>query len=284
MPPGRVDLPTQPAAYPRLPRMPARQGPIAVFAFLDPLLLPLHDLLDAFSPVIPAGIAVVLLTLLLRLALHPLNRRAAHQAVRRRDLEPRLAELRAQHADDPQAMQRAILMLHREEGVPLAPGCLSVLVQLPVFGLVYRLFNAPEIDGLHNRLLDHTFLGTPLSQHLVGAAAGDRWVFLVLVGLTVAVAAFSAWQVRRHMAEDREVAKRLQASRPSSAKVSAQQQAVAESMEQVTKVLPMMSFFTVLAVASLPLAAGLYLVTSTSWGLLERASLRRIRHRTPEAA
>lgn len=39
-----------------------------------------------------------------------------------------------------------------------------------------------------------------------------------------------------------------------------------------------MSFLTVTAVASLPLAAGLYLVTSTTWGLLERASLRRIRH------
>jgi YidC/Oxa1 family membrane protein insertase len=46
----------------------------------------------------------------------------------------------------------------------------------------------------------------------------------------------------------------------------------------VTKVVPLLSFFTVLAVSWLPLAAGLYLVTSTSWGLLERASLRRIRH------
>lgn len=237
-----------------------------MLAFLDPVLVHLHDLLDALTPVLPAGAAVVLLTLGLRLALHPLNRRTQHQAVRRRDLEPRLAGLREQHAKDPQALQRAVLDLHREEGVPLAPGCLSVLVQLPVFGLVYRLFTAQELDGAHNRLLDHTLFGTPLSERLAGAGGGELWVFLVLMAVTVVVAAFSAWQLRRHLSEDRAAVAELAARRP------------AESMEQVTKVMPLLSFLTVAAVATLPLAAGLYLVTSTTWGLLERASLRRIRH------
>jgi YidC/Oxa1 family membrane protein insertase len=267
-----------------------------MFAFLDPVLVHLHDLLEALAPVLPAGAVVVLLTLALRLALHPLNRRTQHQAVRRRELEPRLAELRERHADDPQAMQRAVLELHREEGVPLAPGCLSVLIQLPVFGMVYRLFTAQELDGEHNRLLDHTLLGTPLSERLPGAEGGELRVFLVLMAVTVAVAAFSAWQLRRHMAEDRAVAAELAASRVAAAagtkvpatkataspggrrQASGQQQGFADSMEQVTKVMPLLSFFTVAAVATLPLAAGLYLVTSTTWGLLERASLRRIRH------
>lgn len=251
-----------------------------MFSFLDPVLLPLHDLLDALAPVLHPGLAVVLLTLLIRLALYPLNRRTQHQAVRRRELEPQLAELRARHADDPQAMQRAVLELHRAEGVPLAPGCLSLLVQLPVFGLVYRLFTAPEIGGQHNRLLDHSLLGTPLSEHLLSVDAGHRWVFLVLVAVTLLVAAFSAWQMRRHLAEDRAAVAHLAEARPAVGKQSAtpQQEAVAQAMEQVTKVVPLLSFLTVLAVSWLPLAAGLYLVTSTSWGLLERASLRRIRH------
>jgi YidC/Oxa1 family membrane protein insertase len=251
-----------------------------MFSFLDPVLLPLHDLLVALAPVVPPGLAIVLLTLGVRMALHPLNRRTQHQAVRRRELEPRLAELRARHQDDPQALQQAMLRLHREEGVPLAPGCLPMLVQLPVFGLVYRLFTAPELGGEHNRLLDHTLLGTPLSEHLLTVDAGHRWVFLVLVAVTLLVAAFSAWQMRRHMAEDRAVAERLAAARPTGGKdqQTPQQQAVADAMAQVTRVVPLLSFFTVLAVASLPLAAGLYLVTSTTWGLLERASLRRIRH------
>lgn len=183
-----------------------------MFSFLDPVLLPLHDLLDALSPVLPAGAAVVLLTLLVRLALHPLNRRTQHQSVRRRELEPALAELRHRHRDDPAALQKAMLELHREQGVPLAPGCLTALIQIPVFGLVYRLFAAPEIGGEHNRLLDHTFLGTPLSQHLVTAASGQQGVFFALIGLTLAAAAFSAWQLRRHLAEDRAAAAELAAA------------------------------------------------------------------------
>lgn len=252
-----------------------------MFSFLDPVLLPLHDLLLALAPVVPPGLVVVLLTLAIRMALHPLNRRTQHQAVRRRELEPQLAEVRARHTDDPQALQRAMLELHRREGVPLAPGCLPLLIQLPLFGLVYRLFTAPALSDEHNRLLDHTLFGTPLSENLVGVDGGHRWVFLVLVAVTVLVAAFSAWQMRRHMAEDRALADRLAAGRADAGKdlQTPQQQAVADAVAQVTRVVPLLSFLTVVAVASLPLAAGLYLVTSTTWGLLERASLRRIRHR-----
>ena len=47
-------------------------------------------------------------------------------------------------------------------------------------------------------------------------------------------------------------------------------------MEQVSTVLPFLSFLTVTAVAAVPLAAGIYLVTSSTWGVLERATLRRM--------
>lgn len=244
-----------------------------MFSFLDPLLLPVHDLLAHLSPVLPAALAVVLITLAVRAALHPTNRRNQRLTMRRRELQPQITALREKHKDDPQALQRAVLELHRQEEVPMAPGCLSMLIQLPVFGMVYRLFTAPELAGQHNQLLDHTFLGVPLSERLTAAAPDQRWVFLALIGLTLAVAAFAAWQMRRHMAEDRAA---LAASQPRQ-QLSARQQEMADTMERATRMMPLMSFMTVLAVASVPLAAGLYLVTSSTWGLLERASLRRVR-------
>ncbi|AXH96158.1 membrane protein insertase YidC [Ornithinimicrobium avium] len=223
---------------------------------------------------------IVLITLAVRAALHPTNRRNQRLAVRRRDLQPQIAELRKKHKDDAQALQREVMALHKEEQVPMAPGCLSMLIQLPVFGMVYRLFTAPELAGHHNQLLDHAFLGVPLSERMGAATPGQRWVFFALIGLTVAVAAFAAWQMRRHMAEDRAA----QHAAQSATKLSAQQQQMADTMERATKVMPLMSFMTVMAVASVPLAAGLYLVTSSTWGLLERASLRRVRHAAAPAA
>lgn len=223
---------------------------------------------------LPPALVIILVTVGVRLALHPMNRRLAHGNVRRRDLQPRIAALRAEHRDDPQSLQRAILELHQQEGVSVLPGCLPILIQLPIISMIYRLFTATEINGEHNQLLDHTFLGVPLSDHLVTVGDGQRWVFFALIGLTVLVAAFAARQMRRHMAQDKERAAALDPR--ARERLTDAQRAMQDSMEQMTRVLPMMSFLTVLAVVSLPLAAGLYLVTASTWGLLERASLRRI--------
>ncbi|WP_298890791.1 membrane protein insertase YidC [uncultured Serinicoccus sp.] len=252
-----------------------------MFAFLDPLLIHVHDLLASLDAWVPPALVIIALTLAVRLALHPMNRGLAHGTVRRRDLQPRITALRAEHGEDPRALQQAILDLHREEGVSPLPGCLPILVQIPVFSMIYRLFTAPEIHGEHNQLLDQTFLGVGLSEHLLTAGAGDRWVFLVLIGLTLVVAAFAARQLRRHLAQDQERSAALDPG--ARARLTDAQRAMQDSMEQMTKVLPLMSFLTVLAVVSLPLAAGLYLVTSAIWGLLERASLRRISAVPPPA-
>lgn len=251
-----------------------------MFAFLDPLLVPVHNLLALLSPVLPAALAIVLITLAVRAALHPTNRRNQRLAVRRRELQPKIAELRKKHKDDAQTLPREMMALHKEEQVPMAPGCLSILIQLPVFGMVYRLFTAPELAGHHNQLLDHTFLGVPLSERMGAAMPDQRWVFVALIVLTVAVAAFAAWQMRRHLAEDRAA---QQAAQPATT-LTAQQQQMADTMARASKVMPLMSFMTVMAVASVPLAAGLYLVTSSTWGLLERASLRRVRRAAAPAA
>lgn len=251
-----------------------------MFAFLDPVLIHIHDALAALDAWIPAALVVVLLTVVVRLALHPMNRGMQRGTVRRRDLQPRLTVLRDQHRDDPAALQKASMDLYREEGVSPLPGCLPILIQIPVFSMIYRLFTAPEIAGQHNQLLDHTLVGTPLSAHLLTTSGDQRWIFFVLIAITLVIAAFAARQMRRHMAQDKEslaaATAALGASSKPAAPVSEQQRILQDSMEQMTKVLPLMSFFTVIAVFSLPLAAGLYLVTSSSWGILERASLRRI--------
>ncbi|MFX0538871.1 YidC/Oxa1 family membrane protein insertase [Ornithinimicrobium sp. Y1847] len=243
-----------------------------MFSFLDPILIHIHDLLTHVDDVLPPALVVVAITLLTRLALHPMNRRNTRGMLRRRDLQPRLDALREEHKDDQQAFSKAMLELHRQEKVPLAPGCLSIFIQLPIFSMVYRLFTAPEINGQHNQLLDHSFLGTPLSAHLLTAEPGQRWVFLTIMAITLVVAAFAAVQMRRHMRQDRE---RMAALSPKK-ELTPQQEAMSKTMEQATAVLPFMSFMTVTAVAALPLAAGIYLATSSSWGVLERASLRRL--------
>lgn len=243
-----------------------------MFAFLDPALIHVHDLLTHLDPLVPPALVVVLLTLATRMLLHPMNRRNQRSMIARRALQPRLDALRDKHGEDQQAYTQAMLELHRSEKVPVAPGCLSIFIQLPVFSMVYRLFTAPTIAGRPNELLDHTFFGTPMSAHLLTADAGQRWVFFAIMGVALLVAGVAAWQLRRHLAADRERTRAGNTGRT----LTPQQEAMQRSMEQVTGMMPFMSFLTVSAVAMVPLAAGIYLATSSTWGVLERASLRRM--------
>ncbi|WP_114905669.1 YidC/Oxa1 family membrane protein insertase [Ornithinimicrobium murale] len=230
-----------------------------MLSWLDPLLLPAHHLIDLTAQWFPMPLVIVLLTILVRLALHPLNRATHRASLHRQRIAPQLKEVRTQHAKDPERLQRELLELHRREGVSPVAGCLPALVQLPVIMIIYRLFSAPHIAGQVNALLHHSLLGVPLTAHLATAGAGGP-VFLGLVALAVVV----AYLTMRHT--------RATLVLPTPETDSPQAQ-VAQTMGRI---MPMMSFGTVLAVAVLPLGTGLYLVTSALWTLGERYAVRRL--------
>ncbi|MEU3775456.1 YidC/Oxa1 family membrane protein insertase [Streptomyces sp. NPDC032472] len=177
--------------------------------------------------------AIVLFTVLVRLALHPLNRAAFKGAT------------------------------------PVA-GCLPVLLQLPVFFLMYRAFTSS------GELLDHRLLGAPLGSRWADAL-GAGGVFgaqgLVFLGLFAAIAAVAAWSAVRGRRAAAAAPGPGAAAAPGSgaAALSAEQQ---EVLRKVGGVLPLLSFGTLVTAAVVPLAAGLYLVTTTAWSVAERAWLQ----------
>lgn len=230
-----------------------------MLSFLDPLLLPFHHLLDATSQWLPMPLVIVLFTVLVRLLLHPLNRATYRATLHRQRIAPQLQAVRATHGKDPEALQRELMALHRREGVSPAAGCLPALVQLPVIMVVYRLFSAPAIGDEPNGLLHHTLLGTPLTAHLSTAGPGLP-VFLGLLTVSVLLAYLTMRQTRAYLVPPV----------PGGDPVQAQ---VAETMGRVV---PWLSFGSVLAVAVLPLGTGLYLVTCALWTLVERYAVRRL--------
>ncbi|WP_037836625.1 YidC/Oxa1 family membrane protein insertase [Streptomyces sp. NRRL S-244] len=170
--------------------------------------------------------AIVLFTVLVRLALHPLNRAAFRGAT------------------------------------PVA-GLLPVLLQLPVFFLMYQAFSSS------GELLDHRLFAAPLGARWSDALGAGGFLGaqgLVFLGLFAAIAAVAAWSAVR--------GRRAAAEAPvpvAAAKVSAEQQ---EAMRKLGGVLPLLSFGTLITAAVVPLAAGLYLVTTTAWSVAERAWLQ----------
>ncbi|MEU5120577.1 YidC/Oxa1 family membrane protein insertase [Streptomyces asoensis] len=227
----------------------------------------LADLLHPLFGAAAAAAAIVLFTALVRLLVHPLSRAAARGQKARTALQPRIAELRRKHAKNPERLQRAVLDLHAEEKVSPLSGLLPSLCQIPAFFLLYHLFSSSSIGGEDNALLGHRLFAAPLGERWTDALSGGGvfgaagLVYLALFAVVAAVATFNFVRARRV---------------PLPAAVTgAGAGPEVPGLGAVAKAMPFLSFFTLVTVAVVPLAAALYVITSTTWSALERAALYR---------
>ena len=130
-------------------RLPDPHRTHAVIGYIsDNLLLPI---LDFFYGLVPSyGLAIIALTVVIRLALFPLSAGSIRSARRMRIAQPvmqkRQAEIKAKYASNPQKQQEELGKLMKEFGSPLA-GCLPLVVQMPIlFALFATLRGSPFAD------------------------------------------------------------------------------------------------------------------------------------------
>ena len=201
-----------------------------------------------------AGIIVV--TIAVRLLVSPLTFRALRgQAVQAR-LAPEIQRLRRRHAGQPDRLQRDLTALYQREGTSVFAGFAPLLVQWPVFSVLYLLFRSPTVAGGPNRLLSRDLLGVPLGSHWLSGAGLLSVHAVVFLGV-LAVLAAACWYAAR-------VARRA-LPQPSSAPAGAP-----PGSQALTAVGNIAPYLTVLIAAFAPLAGVIYLVTSTSWSAVER--------------
>ncbi|HLD11403.1 MAG TPA: YidC/Oxa1 family membrane protein insertase [Patescibacteria group bacterium] len=98
------------------------------------------------------GLAILGLTLAIRLVLIPFTLPSQRTAKKMQDLKPRLDELKKKHGKDPKRFQQEQLNLYKEHGVNPMGGCLPMVLQLLVLIALYQVFiqvlNTGMIDGL----------------------------------------------------------------------------------------------------------------------------------------
>ncbi|MFI1000747.1 YidC/Oxa1 family membrane protein insertase [Streptomyces galbus] len=252
---------------------------MSVLAVFATLVEQLADLLRPLFHASAAAAAIVLFTALVRLLVHPLSRAAARGQKARAALQPQVAELRERHARDPEKLQRAVLDLHAREQVSPLSGCLPGLLQLPAFFLLCHLFSSTTVGGETNSLLTHRLLTAPLGDRWADALAhGGAFgtaglVYAGLFAVVAVVAGFGYVRTKRATA----AAQTAGAGSPSATGSPALPDAAGQvpGLGAVQRVAPFLPFLTLVTVAVVPLAAALYVVTSTTWTAVERAVLYR---------
>jgi YidC/Oxa1 family membrane protein insertase len=218
-----------------------------------------------------AATAIAAFTMAVRLILLPLSYRALRGLTAQARLAPQVQALRKQHAGQPDRLQRELSALYQAEGTTMLAGCLPLLLQWPFLSVMYLLFRSPAIDGSPNALLTHDLFGAPLGGHWLAGAGAFSAHGAVFAGLFVVLAGvgwLSARAARRHAPAAAAPAPSTTAASTTAASTTASQAAGAAGV--AARLAP---YLTVVIAAFVPLAAGLYLLTTTAWTLAERTFL-----------
>ena len=104
------------------------------------------------------GIAIILLTIVIKLILWPLGKQSIKSQKSLQDLQPKIEALKKKYADNKTELSKATMDLYKANKVNPFSSCLPLLVQLPFLWAVYRVFR----DGVNNKLdLVYPFINKP---------------------------------------------------------------------------------------------------------------------------
>ena len=117
------------------------------FGWFDILAKPCLWLMNLFYSVIPNyGVAIIVLTLLVKILLWPLGQKSYKSMSEMKKIQPLMKEIREKYKDDKQRMNQEVMGLYRTYKINPLGGCLPMVVQLPVFFALYRmLYEAIEL-------------------------------------------------------------------------------------------------------------------------------------------
>lgn len=105
---------------------------------------PLYNALVWITDVLPGGdigLAVIILTIIVRLILFPLQHKMTRTQRKLKELEGEIKAIKEKHQKDPQAQAKAMMLLYKEHGISPFSGFLLLIIQLPILWALYWVFH-----------------------------------------------------------------------------------------------------------------------------------------------
>src|SRR5690606_18091038 len=103
------------------------------------------------------GIAILIMTVLIKLAFFPLANRSYEAMSKMKKLQPEMERMRERYKDDKMKQQQEIMELYKKEKVNPLAGCLPIVIQIPVFFALYKVLfvtiemrHAPFFGWIHD--------------------------------------------------------------------------------------------------------------------------------------
>jgi YidC/Oxa1 family membrane protein insertase len=215
------------------------------------LLLVFHGLTGNF------GVAVILLTFAVRLALFPISRKAQVSMFRMQKLAPLAKAIQERHKDDPNKMRAEMMGLYKKHKVSPAGGCLPLLLQLPIFIGLYNtllfsveLRHAPFVGWIRDLSAPDELARLPFT--ILGQTHLNLLPILMLVPMVV---------------------QSVMSPKPADPQMAQQQ-------KMMTWMMPLMFLFMCY---TMPAGVSLYWFFSSLWGLAEIRMIKKFWLKDPPA-
>lgn len=253
------------------------------------LLVAFYKLFEFFHIPGSLGLAVIAMTSLIRLILHPLTLSQLKSAHKMNKLKPQIDVLGKKHKDDKVKLQQAQMQLYKEAGINPAAGCLPLLLQMPILIALYNVFfqvlsnnNLPNLISDINKIIYFPFLKIEtLDLSFFGlnlASKPSEWqtAGFVLLAVPVITGVLQYIQTKMMMPQS-QTTKNLPAQAGKQQITTKDKDNKTEDMgtmmqKQMSIMMPLMiGFFAY----SFPLGLSLYWNTFTVFGIIEQKNLKK---------
>jgi YidC/Oxa1 family membrane protein insertase len=239
---------------------------LLAFWILDPIYGAMGRVLAFFYSVIASyGVAIALLTVTVRIFLIPLTTKQVKSQQAMQRIQPELKRLQAKHKNDRQKLNEEMMKFYKENKVNPLAGCLPILLQAPLFIVLYRLIldlshddgpkHIPSSSKLFTSLVESggemVSWGIDLSKAASSVSGfGSALPYYLLIAITVATGYFQQRQMTARLPKD----------------------SINQQMQMIGKIFPIIIGFVSLTV---PAGVVVYFIVSNFWQIGQQAVMFR---------
>ncbi|MEA3295602.1 MAG: YidC/Oxa1 family membrane protein insertase [Patescibacteria group bacterium] len=200
------------------------------------------------------GVAIIALTVLIKLALYPLSAKGIKAQKALSILQPKMKEIQEKFKNNKEEQAKVMMELYKKEKVNPFSGCLPLLIQLPIIIALYRVFwNGFKTDQI-SYIYDFISFTGPIDPMFLNMI--DLSQPYIALGFLAGILQF--FQTKMTMPEDEQKKKKAKSGKPEFADMMQKQ---------------MLYFFPVITVIilwTLPSAIGLYWITFTLFAIVQQ--------------
>jgi len=156
---------------------------------------PILNLLIFIYNVVPGhdfGVAIIILTIIIKLALLPLSKKSLNSQKALQELQPKIEEIKKKYKDKKEEMSKAMMTLYKNNKVNPLSSCLPLIIQMPFLFAVFRVFR----NGFENGSMDliYPFITKPETINYISFFGTDLSKKNVIIAILAGVAQF--WQTK----------------------------------------------------------------------------------------